>query len=224
MDDRTEAQVKTAFYGYIIVALLLSCATSPPPLPEPEKFSDSLLIGAFSVEFPDGYRAGAVSFAAATTFVEGVSLYFRNVTRDEDFVVEVDSSGYYHFLSNGTDEFLLRGFSYLGETARRITLISGEINIHIDNMPGSLIYLGHNAFIFSKTEEGRRAQNLETDWNTTEVSRHIHTRNDQKLCWWMACRVVENRFEVLDEYLGKVNVYPASRPFKGSPPPRTPWF
>jgi hypothetical protein len=204
--------VKTPVLGFLLTAVLMSCASAP--FPEPERISDSLVIGAFSADFPDGYKADTVRFAVSTSFTEGVRLYFHNISQHNDFYAEVDGNGYYHFLSNGTDEFLLTSFSYTKKIATMITLISGEINIHIENVPGSLLYLGHTSFIFSNPQEGRKVQKLETYWNRIALLRYIHTSSNRKLCWWMACRVVENRFEVLDEYSGEVNVYPATRPYR----------
>jgi len=211
--------MRTACLGFILSTILIACVASPSTLPEPEKHSDSLLIGAFKIKFPEGYRIDTFRLAEGTSFSEEVRLYFRNITRDEYICVEVGESGFYNLLSNGRDDFLLTGFAYTRKRSiggrstygKLVTAIWGEINIPIHNIPGSVVYLGHISFVFFNPQKGRKVQKLEADYDGRAVWRYIHNSEEQKLCWWMACRMVENSFEIADTYNGEVRVFISAR-------------
>jgi hypothetical protein len=210
--------MKGIIVGIILTTMLLSCTTTQPSsrstetLPRPKNSVSSLVIGAFFIEFPEGYTVGPVTLAAHTLYSYGVRLYFRNVTQNYDFSVEVQSSGYFYFVSNGTDDYHLKGFGYKKQIDKTIISIMGEINTDISNNPASVIYLGHSLFKFSNPGTGRQVQTLEADWNRIPMLKHFYSICKEGNCAWMGFRVIECRFEVMDEYKGAVMHYPALYP------------
>jgi hypothetical protein len=137
-------------------------------------------------------------------FTGGVKLHFRNISQNHDFIVVTDEEGHYKFLSNGSDEYLLSGFSFSRKIADWRYDAEGELNIKVENAPASIVYLGHSSFIFSKPRSGRRGfqLSLEVDWDSPSLLEYIEYKCSQNSCVWLDYKIIESRFEVADEYTG----------------------
>lgn len=126
----------------------LSCAG----LPEPAGEGDSLVIGSLNLEFPEGLYGDTPQ-----TIDINVQLTFRNVARNQRFHVYT-KRGYFYFLTNGSDEYILEGFR-IQKTATDDTVhtFSGQVvDLRIPNSPNRVIYLGHVTVAYSAPRLVRR--------------------------------------------------------------------
>lgn len=126
-----------------IIAILLSCAG----FPEPEGEGNSLVIGNFILDFPDGFFS-----KTPRAFKSGVTLKFRNITKNIDFSLKL-SNGYFYFPTNGTDEYLFESFTFskrLEDT--EYSLGETPIGKKVSTTTGKVIYLGHITFTYSAPE------------------------------------------------------------------------
>ena len=173
-----------------VMVLLLSCATMPLPKGE----GNSLVIGSFILDFPDGFFD-----LQPRKFDINVKLQFRNVTQDKSFRLYT-SRGYFHFLTNGTDEYVLEYFN-LGKTKigdTTYTFGGATLNFEISTMPNKVIYLGHVVFTYAvpdrdKKRGGTIYYNFEpsssTDWNKDLMLQYIS--DQQKDSPWLQYEIVE---------------------------------
>ena len=147
-----------------IVALLFSCAS----FPEPEGQGNSLVIGNFILDFPDGFFD-----LSARKITSGVTLHLANRTKGTKFALITSSPGYFYFLTNGSDEFELESSEYAAEGLGHRYKMNIPIRIKIMNTPDKVIYLGHitSTYTLPKIEKesgtGSRTWNFETEWTTT---------------------------------------------------------
>jgi hypothetical protein len=174
-----------------------------------------LIVGRFHVWFPNGYTDSMIRIVPYTTYDRGVKLYFYNITQNTDLIVDVQSDGYYSFLCNGTDKYLFKSFRYTKNLGSTYTCISGEINIEINSVPFATVYLGHSMFIFSNHKKDLNAQKLKTDWNRIAAFQYVRNNfisNDSPT--WLKYNLVENRFDVEENYTGEVTffVFPPPEP------------
>ena len=111
-----------------LVIALVSCAG----LPKPKSEGDSLVIGSLILDFPDGFFD-----RSPKKFDTNVRLFFKNTTRNKSFTLGT-AGGYFCFLTNGTDEYVL-------ETSQIIKMLIGNtrysfhgdtINFKISTVPG----------------------------------------------------------------------------------------
>ena len=121
-------------------------------LPEPAGEEDSLVIGSLNLEFPEGLYEDTPQ-----KIDMNVQLTFRNVTRNQRFHVYT-KRGYFYFLTNGSDEYVLEGFRILKtETDDTVHTFSGQtIGMRIRNSPNRVIYLGHVTVAYSAPRLVRR--------------------------------------------------------------------
>ncbi len=124
--------MKQAVLVFCILAALGACAS----FPQPEGEGNSLVIGYLALDFPDGYFN-----RPARTIRSGIRLHLRNESRQTDFSL-MTSSGYYYFLSNGTDSYSLESYEY-EDTAERAKLGRSKIDLKFEITPGKVVYLGH---------------------------------------------------------------------------------
>jgi hypothetical protein len=110
--------------------VLASCAS----LPEPEGEGTSLVIGHLVLDFPDGFFD-----KPARAIQNGIKLNFLNATRQTKFSLQT-LSGYFYFLANGTDSYVLESYEYEFE---RVTLGRSEVKWKIAVTPDKVNYLGH---------------------------------------------------------------------------------
>ncbi len=110
--------------------VLASCAS----LPEPEGEGTSLVIGHLTLDFPDGFFD-----MPARTIQNGIKINFLNATRQTKFSLQT-LSGYYYFLANGTDSYVLESYEYEFE---HVTMSRSEVKWEIAVTPDKVYYLGH---------------------------------------------------------------------------------
>jgi hypothetical protein len=128
----------------LLLSLLLSCASSPAP----ENPEDSLVIGYFVLDYPDGYFD-----KPKRTFSSGITIYLTNQSTGRSFWVST-SGGYYQFLSNGTDTYSLDRYKHVVEGSTT----SGTFNRRFTAKPHSVVYLGHSTLTYA-----RPRQSVKTD-------------------------------------------------------------
>ena len=126
--------------GYV-AAVLSGCAG----LPAPENEDDSLVIGSLVLDFPDGF------FDWPQRKIDRqVMLIVSNTTRNRDFTL-MTSRGYFHFLSNGSDEFVLKSCRFsTREGGDDYMLGERPLGLKITTAPGKVIYVGHIVVTYMK--------------------------------------------------------------------------
>jgi len=196
--------MKTILGGLVCIALVVSCLIIPDTkIPDAESPDDCLVIGAFNVRFPDGYKQAMVVIGSSTKYQKGVVLHFRNVSRNEDFTVEVNRNGYYYFLGEGGAEYLLKSFEYTRKAGCNVSVF-GELDLQVSTAPAALVYLGHGSFVFSNPRKGSTVQTLEIGWSRSALRHYLRSDLRGRGSQWLTCTVVENRIELPDEYTGEV--------------------
>ncbi len=135
-------------------AFLVSCAS----FPKPESDNDTLVVGSFIADFPDGFFD-----APARKLDSGLRLDFTNVTTDQKFSLITGKGGYFYFLGNGGDHYQLNSYSYQVTIETKGTYHGGNrLTYSFNAKPGAVHYLGH--FLFTSKDpqmthpEGRGAQ------------------------------------------------------------------
>ena len=164
----------------VFLGLLVSCAG----IPSAEKPTDTLVIGSFLVDFPDGFFN-----EEPRTFSSGIALTFTNVTSGSSFTIITADKGYFWFLSNGTDSYELARYHYdYVSGSRHRFVLDSKIGYSFTTTPQSLLYVGHLELIYARpqrpdpTAYGRH-QTVEWDFDTTwnrdfrtgEMSAHLST-------------------------------------------------
>jgi hypothetical protein len=140
-----------------IAFALISCAS----LPRPQSSDDSLVIGSFVVDFPDGFFD-----RPAATFASGVWVKIANQTRGTSFQIITTPGGYFWFMSNGSDSYSLEGFEFKTQTASGTYSIRDKIDYKWTVSPGHVHYIGHLAFTYKKPDKA----STETYGGTTHWS------------------------------------------------------
>jgi hypothetical protein len=143
-----------------LIAALVSCAG----FPEPESSDDSLVIGSLILDFPDGFFD-----TPPQEFDMNVKINFKNTTKDTSFSLYT-SRGYYYFLTNGTDEYVLEDFLLqqvvIGNS--RYTFGGGQLKLPIAATPGKVIYLGHLVVTYAAPQATkRRGQSTYFDYKSS---------------------------------------------------------
>jgi hypothetical protein len=135
--------MKRNLFLVIMIVVLVSCVG----LPKPKEDSDSLIIGYFELDFPDGF------FDKTPRIIKNcIRLDFINLNTKKKFTVFTDN-GYFRFLSNGKDDFLFLLFNYHQENGlRTYSLNEHQIKRKITNSPQKIIYTGHLTYTFAKPE------------------------------------------------------------------------
>lgn len=164
----------------LIIIILLSCKS----IPEPKNESDSLVIGSVIWDYPDGFF-----HEKPKTFKDSFTIIFVNLTTSEEIRVR-SSNGYFYFICNGNDKFILEQITYVEPNPTIDWSISYNLNLKIDSKPQKIIYLGHINIIFAspefaeaKTEEGL----TKTYWR------------------FRKSYIIENKTEDLNEFITKHN-------------------
>ena len=121
------------------VPFLLACAS----IPAPEGPDDSLVIGCFTLDFPDGFFD-----QTKRTITSGVTLNFINETTGKKFWITT-SDGFYQFLSNGTDSYLFDSYHLQSSGGS----VGGEFNKNLPLKPHCVVYLGHMTVIYAKPQK-----------------------------------------------------------------------
>jgi hypothetical protein len=132
-----------------IAAVVLSCAG----IPEPGREGDSLVIGSLILDFPEGL------YNSMPQRVDiNVRMTFRNVNRNQRFYVYT-KRGYFYFLTNGIDDYVLEGFRILKtEVDDTVHSFSDQTaDLKIANSPNRVIYLGHVTATYSAPRLTRRS-------------------------------------------------------------------
>ena len=80
-----------------------------------------------------------------------------NTTRNKNFTL-MTAHGYFHFLGNGSDEYILRSCKFrTQEGGDSYTLGERALGLKMTATPGKVIYLGHIVLTYRKLEgPGRR--------------------------------------------------------------------
>ena len=182
--------MKRCFVIVGVMVLLLSCAT----MPVPEGEGNSLVIGSFILDFPDGFFN-----LSSRKFDMNVKLQFRNVTQDKSFTIYT-TRGYFYFLTNGTDKYVLERFS-LGETRigdGTYTFGGETLNFEISTTPNKVIYLGHIVFTEAGSTAAKRSgsstlydfePSVSVDWNKDLLYQYINYEQEDSP--WLKYELVE---------------------------------
>ncbi len=133
---------------------LASCAS----FPKPESDTDTLVVGSFIADFPDGFFD-----TPARKLDSGLRLDFVNVNTQKSFSVVTGKGGYFFFLANGGDHYQLASYSYDVTIETKGYYRGGNrLTYSFNAEPGSVTYLGHFLFTSSSPQmthpEGRGAQ------------------------------------------------------------------
>ena len=173
-----------------VMVLLISCTTM---LPLPEQEGNSLVIGSFILDFPDGFFD-----LSPRKFDSYVQLQFKNVTQGSSFTLRT-RSGYFYFLTNGTDKYILEYFK-LGQTTigtTRYTFGGEMLNLQISTLPNKVIYLGHIVFTEASPDVAKRRDITTTyefepsstvSWNRDLLLQYISAQHGAP---WLDYEIVE---------------------------------
>ncbi len=175
-----------------LVIALVSCAG----LPKPESEGDSLVIGSLILDFPDGFFN-----LSPRKFDRSVRLLFWNTTQGESFTLST-AGGYFCFLTNGTDEYVLKTFEI--KKMRIIDTIysfgGDPIDFKISTVPDKVIYLGHILFTYTEAEFAKRKgetryynyeSSVSVAWHRDAMVQYIEQA--QKDSPWLDVKIVEYR-------------------------------
>jgi hypothetical protein len=156
--------------------LLFSCAA----VPAPENPQDTLVIGAFLIDFPDGFFN-----KAPRKIVSQIELKFLNKTTGAAFTEYTRGGGYFFFLSNGTDSYVLKSFRVQVKESTGSYSFGGNINHSWDCVPGRLQYIGHFTYSFAHPK---------TTSLTGEGGHTTYWQFDEHLSW-------DNRGQEAQQYI-----------------------
>ena len=123
-----------------VVLALASCASIPAPRDE----ATALIVGRLILDFPEGFFR-----QPPRTIRDAATVHLYNATQDKAFSTYT-SSGYYHFLSNGTDEYVLLSYEYKQQSGGGSVTLGGErIMKKFRAHPGKVVYLADLAFTYT---------------------------------------------------------------------------
>jgi hypothetical protein len=161
-----------------VLPLLAACAS----IPEPEGPEDSLVIGYFALDFPDGFFD-----QNRRTITNGITLSFVNERSGNKFSV-MTSQGYYQFLSNGTDSYSFAGFKIRVDRGT----IQSNVNQKFAAKPHSVVYLGHLTVIYAKPQKTHEvSMDMKTHYWDYDISTNF-TYNEGELQSYLKSRDPEN--------------------------------
>jgi hypothetical protein len=141
-DGKRSDQMKKSVLLLLCIIIIFSCKS----LPDPKNESDSLVIGSVIWDFPDGFFE-----LQPRTLKNDITLSFVNLTTTEQFKVKVHD-GYYNFLCNGNDKYILQYASYKSTGSPKTYTLGFQMNLQIDSKPQRIIYAGHIEITFANPE------------------------------------------------------------------------
>lgn len=149
-----------------VLPLLAACAS----IPTPESPDDSLVIGYFALDFPDGFFA-----QSRRTFTSGIGLLIKNETTGRKFRLTT-SNGYFQFLSNGTDGYTIMEYSLKERDPSGMYSVGGKLDRSFSTRTRSVVYLGHQTIVYSKPKNMYRSSgdSKENYWNFEKSNRHTY--------------------------------------------------
>jgi hypothetical protein len=168
--------MKKAFLLLSICIVVISCKT----VPAPENKGDSLVIGSVVWDYPDGFY-----LKPPRTFKDSFIITFFNVTAGEQIKVK-SSSGYFYFLCNGSDKFILQQVTYVEPNPSIDWTISYNLNLQFESRPAKINYLGRITITFASPEYVKTKQGAAV----------IYT-----YCRFRDSYAIENKTEDLKKYL-----------------------
>jgi hypothetical protein len=132
--------MKSLLLVMAVMVVLAGCAS----IPVPEDENTAMVIGRMSLDFPEGF------FRQSPRMLRyGVKVHFYNVTQQKTFST-ITSDGYYYFLSNGTDAYVLISYEYRDQSGAGSTHLGGEqILREFKAQPGRIIYLGDITYTYN---------------------------------------------------------------------------
>ena len=136
--------MKKLLWSALVVLLTLGACAG---MPEPEEAENSLVIGSLVLDYPDGFFD-----MKPCCFTRGVKLTILNTTTNRRFTLTTDD-GYFYFLSNGTDEYVLVGYEYTKRTDKGEYNVGREVGRSFTPVPDSLVYLGHITITYSAPDQ-----------------------------------------------------------------------
>jgi hypothetical protein len=180
-----------ALVAVSVLFSLIACAG----LPAPEGTEDSLVVGWFVVDFPDGYFN-----LPSRTISSNVKLHFENTTTGQSFSVST-WHGYFHFLSNGKDGYHLERFEYSGaETGGGSFFFGNLLDIEFTAKPGKILHLGAIKFNYrhpkrmTRVSAGRNVdyydfeESLDRTWDEEEAKEYLRSQDPESP--WLSYEVV----------------------------------
>jgi hypothetical protein len=126
--------IECAVIALAVGALLSSCAS----VPKPEGESDTLVVGSFVSDFPDGFFGDP-----SRTLESNLRLDFTNLATGQDFSIVTSKRGYFYFLSNGSDDYELTGYSFRENVERKTFSGGNTLSLKFAAFPRCVHYLGH---------------------------------------------------------------------------------
>jgi hypothetical protein len=161
--------MKKALLLLLVIAAFFSCKS----LPSPQDPADSLVIGGFTWDFPDGFFE-----APSRTIANGITLGFVNLTTARQFKVKV-TDGYFYFLCHGNDTYMLQYATYESPGGPKTYTIGYNLNLRIEGKPERIIYMGHLKILFANPEQVQAKEQpgvIQTTWRFREsyaIENHI---------------------------------------------------
>jgi hypothetical protein len=149
--------MKTLLLAVGVLLVLGACASLPPP----ESDSSALVVGYLVEDYPDGFYN-----KAPRTLRHGINIGVRNLTQGTRFTVKT-SDGYFYFLSNGTDNYLLEGYELeVKESGEGTYMVRGKLDRRFGATPGKLVYLGNLTITQAQPEKTiEKLGGRETYWH-----------------------------------------------------------
>ena len=165
----------------LIILLLSGCAG----LPEPEGSGSSLVIGFMELDFPNGFFSLSPN-PTPKTFNSKIKLTILNTTTDRSFTTST-SSGYFYFLSNGSDSYKIESYVFVKEIPGSGSFTFNEyVNYNFTPVPGKLVYLGDISYTYTEPDKisekkGDSMWNYEgsvkLDYNTDAMLKYLRGKN-----------------------------------------------
>jgi len=157
-----KASVSAAVASFIRACVCLAVAAAACVLvacagiPKPEAESDTLVVGSLVIDYPDGFYN-----LPARRIESGIRLDFVNSTSGRDFAVYTSNGGYFYFLSNGTDRYMLKDCRYeVTDPSTQSTYSGGaRLAYKFSVEPKSVQYLGHLIYHFSHPKPSQYGNN-----------------------------------------------------------------
>ncbi len=129
-----------------LLSLLAACAI----LPAPKSADDSLVVGRFVLNFPDGF------FDRQPRDIDSWVLLHFYLPGERKHVSVFTSDGYFRFRSSGTDELILTGYdltlSYYGVEYR----LTDRLDQRFATQPHEVVYLGQTTVSYTKPQQVNR--------------------------------------------------------------------
>jgi len=182
--------MKRWLLGIGVLFLLLSCAS----FPEPESQGNSLVIGTFVMDFPDGFFQ-----EPPRKFRSDVVINFANEMTKEKFSLSTSHPGYFYFLSNGTDDYVFESFELKVESGSYWwDMHKTELKKRIITSPDKVIYLGNIVVSYRRPKkklEGASMtswhfeQSISTAWDRDALTKYIRAK--KKDSRWLTCAILE---------------------------------